>query len=241
MKRLLFLVPVVALLLTISCKKSFLEVPIPNGITFDALGNRAGVAKLLTGAYHDLTGLTQKSSWWSTSGTNWIYGDITSGDAFRGGGNDGSEGIIVEHFQTTSNTGFLADKWRTVYDGIFKSNAVIVAADTAIDMSDQEKVLAKAEARFLRGHFHFDAKKMWNKVPFVDKIGTELKYGNSTDIWPLIEEDFQYAYDNLPEIQTLKGKANKWAAACYLAKAYMFQNKLAAARELLNTIIPATC
>lgn len=230
-----------ALLVTFfsSCKKDFLETDIPNTITAENLNNKYGVDKLLVGAYHDVTGLTPTSGWWSTSGTNWVYGDITSGDAYRGGTNAPDDGITIEHFAITASSKFLADKWRTLYDGVARANDVINAANAATDMTDAEKATAIGEARFLRGHFYFDAKKMWKNVPYVDENTVNFKVNNDVDIWPMIEADFQFAIDNLPEIQSLKGKANKWAAACYLAKAYMFQNKLDLATALLNDIIPA--
>jgi hypothetical protein len=248
MKRLLIITCLLTMLVS-SCKKSFLEVDAPNVITVDALENKSGVKNLLVAAYHDVTGLTVRSGWWSTSGTNWIYGDITSGDAYRGGANDGADGITIEHFQTLPSTGYIADKWRSVYDGVSRSNAVIVAAQKATDMTNEEKTVAIAEARFLRGHFHFDAKKMWNNVPYLNDsvyglpIADRDKYlatlTNTANIWPDIEADFLFAYNNLPEKQPLKGQANKWAAACYLAKCYMFEKKFDAAKTLLNSIIPA--
>jgi hypothetical protein len=222
-----------------SCKESFLDVSPPNVITVDALANKVGVEQLLVGAYHDLTGLTVNSGWWSTSGTNWVYGDITSGDAYRGGYNDGADGIIIEHFQTQPSTGYISDKWRSCYDGVSRSNAVILAANASKDMTASEKSVAIAEARFLRGHFHFDAKKIYNKVPFIDETVTDFNVSNEIDIWPQIEADFRFAFNNLPVKQSLKGKANKWAAACYLAKCYMFEKKFTEARALLDSIIPA--
>ncbi|HEV8081988.1 MAG TPA: RagB/SusD family nutrient uptake outer membrane protein [Chitinophagaceae bacterium] len=233
-------------LLGAGCKKSFLDVPNTTGITLGELKNKAGVQQLLVAAYHDVTGLTAKSSWWSTTGTNWIYGDVTSGDAYRGGTNDGSDGLTIEHFLTQSSTAHLADKWRTVYDGVSRCNKVIRAANAAIDMTADEKTKAIAEARFLRGHFHFEAKKMWNNVPFIDEVtdsiyevSKQFTVSNDIDIWPNIEADFQFAYDNMPAVQKYKGQANKWAAACYLAKALMFEKKFTEAKTLLNTIIPA--
>ncbi len=223
-----------------ACKKDFLTLEAPNVVTVDALANKTGVQQLLVGAYHDITGLTIHSGWWSTSGTNWIYGDITSGDAYRGGTNDGADGITIEHFQTQSTTGYIADKWRSDYDGVSRSNAVILAANAATDMSAGEKAVAIAEARFLRGHFHFDAKKIWNNIPYIDEKVTDFKISNKIDAWPMIEADFRFAYDNLPATQTLKGKANKWAAACYLAKCYLFEKNFPAAKALLDSIIPAS-
>jgi hypothetical protein len=239
MKKLAIILLTIVLIHT-GCRKDFLDVPSTTGVSLEELSNKAGVQQLLIGAYHDVTGLTVKSSWWSTSGTNWVYGDITSGDAYRGGTNDGADGLTIEHFLTQSSTAHLGDKWRTVYDGVARSNKVILAAIAAKDMTDAEKKLATAEARFLRGHFHFEAKKMWNNVPFIDETVTDFSVSNEVDIWSRIEADFQFAIDNLPAIQKYKGQANKWAAACYLAKAYMFEKKFGEAKALLNTIIPAT-
>ncbi|HLL44951.1 MAG TPA: RagB/SusD family nutrient uptake outer membrane protein, partial [Segetibacter sp.] len=44
------------------------------------------------------------------------------------------------------------------------------------------------------------------------------------------------AYDNLPETQDAAGKANKWAAASYLAKTYMYQKKFTEAKALFDII-----
>ena len=151
------------------CKKDFLTIQPTSVITLDGLKNKSGVQKLLVGAYHDVTGLTIHSSWWSTTGVNWVYGDITSGDCYRGGENDGADGIIIEHFQTQPSTGYIADKWRSDYDGVSRSNTVIIATKAATDMTNAEKTITTAEARFLRGHFHFDAKKIWNNVPYYEE------------------------------------------------------------------------
>jgi starch-binding outer membrane protein, SusD/RagB family len=240
MKRLFYIIGCLVIILVTSCKKSFLDIPPQSVVTEDVLANKTGVNQLLVAAYHDLTGLTVHSGWWSTAGTNWIYGDITSGDAYRGGYNDGADGVTIEHFQTQATTGYLLDKWRSVYDGVSRSNAVIRSSLKATDMTAAEKSAAEGEARFLRGHFHFDAKKMWNKVPYIDEHVTDFKVSNDPDIWPNIEADFRFAFNNLPAVQPLKGQANKWAAASYLAKCYMFEKKFAEAKALLDSIIPAS-
>ena len=249
MKKIFLFVSAGSLFVLGSCKKSFLEVPPQGnaGVTIDKLSNKAGVQQLLIGAYHDLTGIDTKSTWWGTSGTNWVYGDITSGDTYLGGASavnsqphQVTDAFNIENYQELATTGFIDDKWIADYDGVARANAVIIAATNATDMTAVQKTTAIAEARFLRGHFHFDAKKMWNNVPYVDETvaGTDFKkLSNTTDIWPKIEADFQFAYDNLPEVQPLAGQANKWAAACYLAKAYMFEKKFTQAKTLLATII----
>lgn len=246
MKQIVFLLAAVTVLvLSGACNKSFLNVaPQGNALTEDKLYNDAGVELLLVGAYHDLTGMDVKSTWWSTAGTNWIYGDITSGDTYVGGTGGGGlpagvpDALNIENYQSLATTGFLDDKWTADYDGVARANAVIIAAANATDMNAASKTEVTAEARFLRGHFHFDAKKMWNNVPYVDETVTNFnQLSNTANIWPEIEADFRFAYDNLPETQSLPGQANKWAAACYIAKCYMFQQNYAGAKGILDTII----
>jgi hypothetical protein len=109
-------------------------------------------------------------------------------------------------------------------------------------MTDAEKAQVVAEAKFLRGHFHFEAKKMWNKVPYISETVYKREYPNSTkipntaDIWANIEKDFSDAAAVLPATQSQKGRATKWSALTYLAKAYMFQKKFAAAKTILEDV-----
>ena len=90
-------------------------------------------------------------------------------------------------------------------------------------------------------HYHFEAKKMWNNIPFVDENITyeagNYKMSNEVDIWPFIEEDLKYAVDSLPKIQDQIGRANHYSAEALLAKVYLFQHKYDSAKILLDDII----
>src|SRR5919199_1376053 len=112
---------------------------------------------------------------------------------------------------------------------------------TSADVLTADKQRMGAEARFLRAHYYFELKRSFNMVPYVDET---LDYGkgieqvkNDVDIWPKIEADFKYAQDNLPATQTAAGRANKWAAAAYLAKTYLYQKKYAEAKALFDQVI----
>ena len=56
------------------------------------------------------------------------------------------------------------------------------------------------------------------------------------DVWPQIEADLKFAYDNLPETMSAKGRVNKWAAGALLAKAYLYEKKYAEAKALFDAI-----
>lgn len=229
------------MLIVSSCKKDFLDVPPQGQQSIEAFYNSAGVQNLLVGAYHDLTGISTNSGWWSTSGTYWVYGDVTAGDAYTGGPSTLPDVSAIEQFQTTPATGYMEDQWTTDYDGVSRCNSTLIAAAHATDMSDDAKTEAIAEARFLRGHYHFNAKIMWNNVPYIDETVVEnasfASVPNNVDIWPNIEADFRYAYDHLLVTQSQVGRVNKWAAACYIAKCYMFEKRYKDALALLDTIM----
>src|ERR1700676_596472 len=104
-KTFLFFITISAIVIC-GCSKTFLDVP-PQGsaATSATLNNAAAVQQLLVGAYHDLTGMDTKSTWWATAGTNWIYGDITSGDTYIGGTSGGGlphgvpDALLIQNFQ----------------------------------------------------------------------------------------------------------------------------------------------
>lgn len=221
----------------VSCGKSFLEQKPLGALDENVLANSAGVEGLLIGAYSLLDGYGAGGNW-DASGSNWVYGGVVGGDAHKGSdAGDQNDIVPMEKYQATSTNGYFNNKWRTVYEGVARCNNTlrILAKASGITAADAKRITA--EARFLRGHYHFEAKKMWNNVPYVDEANTELKPTNTADIWPKIEADFQFAYDNLPEIQDKIGRANKWAAGAFLAKTKMFRKDFAGAKPILAAVI----
>ncbi len=225
-------------LLTLSaCKKDFLE-PQPYGrYSAEQLENKKGIEALLVGAYGMLDGQgISGASGWMVGATNWVYGDVSSDDAYKGtDANDQPQMTEIELYNSQPANTYFYYKWLSLYEGVARANDVIKFADKITDLSADDKKSYIAQARFLRGHFLFEAKRLWNKVPYIDEATTT--YDNKTDIWSKIEADFKAAYDDLPETQPLVGKANKWAAASYLAKVYLYDKKFAEAKALFDKII----
>ncbi len=229
-----------------SCSDNFLEVQ-PTAVLSDAsLANRDGLNLLLIGAYSMLDGVQALSSFsdWHGAADNWVYGSVTSDDAYKGSiETDQPEITFIETRNIQADNNHFRGKWRAVYDGVARTNDVMLMTARVNDMTDAEKTQARAQARFLRGHYHFEAKKMWNMAPYIDETiynpsnPNSTKVPNSENIWPKIEADLKFAFDNLPETQTQRGRATKWAAAAMLAKAMLFQNKFAEAKPLLEAII----
>lgn len=221
-----------------ACKKDYLE-PQPFGrYSAEQLMSKKGIDGMLIGTYGMLDGQgISGASGWMVGATNWVYGDVASDDAYKGtDAGDQPQMTEIELYASQAANTYFRFKWLSLYEGVSRANDVIKLADKITELSEAEKKDYIAQARFLRGHFHFEAKRMWNKVPYIDENTTT--YDNKTDIWPKIEADFKFAYENLPETQNWVGKANKWAAASYLAKVYMYQQKYADAKALYDIIIP---
>jgi hypothetical protein len=232
------------LLIAVSCGDGFLDVK-PKGVLLpEQLNNRKGVNALLIAAYSLVDGVGSGGTSWHGSADNWIYGSVASDDAYKGStSGDQPEISFIETRKILPDNGHFRGKWRAVYDGVARCNDVLIALSKATDIGDAEKPLIAAEARFLRAHFHFEAKKMFKNVPFVDEKAynpedpNSTKLPNTEDIWPKIGEDLLFAYQQLPPRQTQKGRATKWAASALLAKAYLFQQKYAEAKPLLDEIM----
>ena len=220
-----------------SCKKSFLEHNPLGALDENVLSNKAGVEGLLIGAYSLLDGFGAGGNW-DASGSNWVYGSVVGGDAHKGSdAGDQADIVPMEKFNASSTNGYFNDKWKTVYEGVARCNNTLRILANAKDITPADVKRITAEARFLRGHYHMEAKKMWGNVPYVDEKNTTLKLPNDKDILPNIEADFQFAYDNLPEKMDAKGRVNKWAAGTYLAKVKMFKKDYAGAKPILEAVI----
>lgn len=232
-----------SLLSIISCSDDFYTKE-PLGVTSETqLNTEKGAEQLLIAAYSILDGVGATASdgrglQWYAAGSNWLHGDLRSDDAYKGSIASDSPGMNdFELFTVLPTNDYLDPKWYTLYDGISRSNDVLEAVGNAGDINESTALRISAEARFLRAHYHFDAKKNWNNIPFITEGLLDKRITNKTDSWPDIEKDFQFAIDNLPETQEAIGRATRGAAQAYLAKVYLFEQKYAEAKPLLDAVI----
>ncbi|AEI48852.1 RagB/SusD family nutrient uptake outer membrane protein [Runella slithyformis] len=225
--------------LSVACKDSFLEVAPTGAVGKEQLSTKKGLEGALISVYSNLNGRSNRMA----SATNWVWGSIRGGDANKGTDpGDFSDINPIQRFENLPTQGVIRDKYTGTYEGVARANAVLQLLKTATaEVTDADKKRISAEARFLRAHYYFELKKTFGNTPYVDETldyGTGIeKVKNDVDLWPKIEADFKYAYDNLPETQAAVGRANKWAAAAYLAKTYLFQKKFAEAKTLFDLVI----
>jgi hypothetical protein len=223
------------LFLSISCSDSFLEYPPYGSVGEATLATKAGVDGVLIAAYSllDFGGATGGGYTIGLSG-------FTAGDEHNRGTESGgstTDCFIIDPSGSSFN-GF----WQFEYSAINRCNDVIKLLPQVKNATEAELTQFKAEARFLRGVYYLYLAMMFRNVPWIDETIDYAKRNyfvpNTEDIYPKIEEDFKFAADNLTPTKSQAGRANKWAAKCFLAKTYMFQKKFTEAKALLDDIIP---
>lgn len=225
-----------------SCKKS-LDKPLIGTLEAPTLETKDGVNGLLIGTYAALDGMAGTSAIgggnpWETSPDNWVLGGVASGDANKGSiAGDVSEIEPIMQFYSDPTNVFYNSKWKADYEGIARANNTLRVLAKVSAFTAAEKANIAGQARFLRGHYYFDLRKIFKNVPYIDEATTNFNQPNNTDVWSKIEADFDFAYKNLPGTQSHVGMVNKWAAGSYLAKTYLYQQKYAQAKTVFDDVI----
>lgn len=231
-----------------ACNKSFLDRE-PHGTLNDqVLSTKKGAEGLLIGAYSLLDGFQANpfiGDAYQSAGSNWVYGSITGGEAHKGSDPTDQPAILpIETYSADPNNDFFNTKWKVVFEGINRANNVLKILSQAKDVSPEDVKRITGEARFLRGHYELEGRKLWGKFIYLDETTTEfsvpnpkVNLPNDKEILPMIIEDFRFAYENLPETQTEVGRANKWAAGAMLGKALLFARNYAEAKTVLTDVV----
>ena len=255
----IFLISTVILAGFTACKKDFLTEN-PKGVLFEEQLNTPAVAEgFAIAAYSSLDGYftggvadprnPRYGDWGFNAGlTNWNFSDVRSDDAYKGGGGTGDQGdihsmeIMTDIYPTNING---SRRWKVLYAAIKRCNDAIRTMQKLTVQAYPARDTRIAEMKFLRGHFYFQLKIVFNRLPWIDESITSDESKavkndlTSEALWGKIEGDFSAAKAALPVNQSEKGRASKYAASTYLAKVFLYQKKydkaLAEANEVINS------
>jgi hypothetical protein len=228
-----------AVVIVTACRREFLEQETVGLLTEAEAQTAKGARSFLIGTYSAL-----KGTGWEGGGSNWVYGSIAGGDANKGSdAGDQADINPIQQYNPQTTNNFFNIKWRALYEGIARANATIRILnnlEVPAEIVEAEKTSLLAQARFLRGFYHFEAKKMWNNIPYIDETITyeaqNFKVANTTD-WTKIMEDLDFARKNLLVTYEQIGRVNKWAAEAFYGKALLFQGKHAEALPVFTDVI----
>jgi hypothetical protein len=213
-----------------ACSKDFLEYEPEGVLSSENVATADNAEALVIAAYaaignDDMIGpLTSQ----------WVYGSVRSDDAYKGGGGRGDVDIVDKYEQYNLTAADQGDwmtprTWTLYYRAISRANFALSVINEIPDADYPNKSIRQAELRFLRGHSHFMLKLIFKKIPYItEDMTAEEKASTSNDIdndvlWNKIADDFLFAYNTLPQSQDQVGRADKNAAAAYLAKLRLYQ------------------
>lgn len=224
----IILLAIIATGFLISCSDSFLEMTPKSIISNDQLLTPENAEGMVIAAYAELG-----NDHYTAPNSLWPYADITSGDAYKGGGGTGDiwEFNFMELFAFNTTDNPLVDqKWYRLYVGVGRANEALKVINQLSEEEYPEKTERQAEMRFLRAHHYFILKTMFKYIPWIDETVVGEAYGevsnrefSDQELWDKIAAEFEFAASNLPETQSEKGRPNMYAAKAYLAKTKLYQ------------------
>ncbi|MEH6705331.1 MAG: RagB/SusD family nutrient uptake outer membrane protein [Galbibacter orientalis] len=230
-----------------SCSNDYLEEVTYGEVSPDEMTKPANVERAIISAYSVLNGqFDGASNAYNSPASNWSFGDVVSDDAYKGGGGTGDQNNIhqMEIFNTLPTTIDVERKWMALYEGVKRVNEAMRLLAASENFDTNLKAQRKAELQFLRGHFYFELKKIYNHIPYIDETAETVNdYAKSNteftseELWGKIEADFQAAYNVLPVTQEDAGRPTKIAAKAYLAKTYLFQEKWQMAFDATTEVV----
>ncbi|MDB5142363.1 MAG: glycan metabolism protein RagB [Mucilaginibacter sp.] len=212
-----------------SCKKYLDETP-QAVVSQSDLTTPANTDAMVTAAYSYLG----NDYFFYPFSDMWAYGSIRSGDAYKGGGGTGDVGEFHQYETFINNTvtnGSGDNVFYQLYVGIARCNTALKLVEGQAVADYPLKNQRTAELKFLRGHFYFLLKILFNHIPYVDETTQKSaeSYGaisnvalTSDQLWNKIADDFRFASANLPVKQDQIGRATKGAAQAYLAKTLLY-------------------
>ncbi|GAA0872343.1 RagB/SusD family nutrient uptake outer membrane protein [Gangjinia marincola] len=177
-----------------------------------------------------------------TTYLNVMLGEIASDNTLAGG--ESATDVIgiqqIDDMIHTPSNAQLRDIWGWMFSGINRANFILEFQDK-IDFAGKNEVLA--QARFLRAYYYFELVKFFGDVPLV--VDERVLFGDqfevdrnpSAEVYAQIEEDLQFAADNLPVTQIQAGRITKGAALALLGKVFLYQDKFSEAIVPLENVI----
>lgn len=172
---------------------------------------------------------------------------IRSDDADKGSdpADGGADAITMDNFPVSPSNGIVNGMWTGYFNFIAKCNIALdqIKNNAAIVATPDQKRVAEAEARFLRGYAYFNMVRLFGRVPLIDKVLAvdQLNVPQSTpaQLYTFIEADLQFAAANLPSSWEARfiGRPTSGSANGMLAKVYLTQQKWALAMSTANLVM----
>ncbi|HPE57647.1 MAG: RagB/SusD family nutrient uptake outer membrane protein [Bacteroidia bacterium] len=244
MKKMIYSIAVIFLLIASGCEKFLDEQPQGQYSTADFFQTADHALLAINAAYVPL-------SFANSDNRLWVFAEVASDDAVKGGfpGDQADIGLI-DNFLIYSDNGNIETTWGIYYEGISRCNAILDnVPDIAMEQALKDRILG--EAYFLRGLYYFQLCNIFGNVPLILRVlnPDEMQVPNTTreEVLLQIKKDFSAAVEKLGKALNASpgiypsgefGRATPGAALAFLAKTYLLMENWEAAyttaREVKN-------
>lgn len=190
----------------------------------------------INGVYNAITFLNSNNA-------IWVFGDIASEDAVKGGNpGDQAEITYIDEFTADANNGIISDYWGFAYEAISRANNVI-ANVPSVPMDEVQKNRIIGEAKFIRAYSYFNLVNIFGKVPLkllpqLTQETIHVPLSDESTIYQQIERDLTDAAAVLPESYGPSdvGRVTRGAALALLGKASLYQQNWTAALSYFHQV-----
>lgn len=228
MKHIFILIMTGVAVLCGSCKKMLEEKPYSILSTVNFYKTSADAELALTGVYDVLNtpsiqGLGNQALWGRGMHymTNLGVDDLTQDVRFTIGV---PELVPFYNHTYTGENLLIWYSYFSFYAGINRANFIIEKVPE-INMNETRKAQIIAEAQFLRGMFYMYLGWMWGGVPLITGTTPDVSSPRAPleRVLQQAEADLKAAYAVLPARNSSPGRVNKYTAAGFLAKVYLYE------------------
>ncbi len=188
-----------------------------------------------------ITGVYNAASFVSTENDLWVFGDVASDDATKGGlAGDQSDIQFIDEFSYSRNNGSLEKIWKHYYEGISRANYLLYYSP-GIDMNEDLKSRILGEAKFLRAYFNFNLVNIFGKIPIklnppINPDEINKPKSPIANVYAQIEKDLTEAIAAIGTKDKEIGRVTKGAAWGLLAKTFIYQQKWEAALAAIAAV-----
>lgn len=194
-------------------------------------------------ALQALTGVYQAIAFRNFNNAIWVFGDVASDDATKGGNpGDQSEITYVDEFKADRNNGIINNYWTFAYEAIARANNVI-AKVPEVKMDENLKQRMLGEAKFLRAYMYFNLVNIFGKVPLKllpqdSPEAIHVPLSDEITIYNQIEKDLTEAAAVLPVSYSSqdKGRVTRGAALGMLGKVALYTQQWAKAIDYFHQL-----
>jgi starch-binding outer membrane protein, SusD/RagB family len=233
MKKILY--PLIILFLLSGCDVLDVE-PYDSIPASAAFKDKKGIESGILGSYSAFQSLSYYGR------TYIIFSDLAADNLSHPADATSSDYAEVDNNGILPENSAISGTWAAIYDGINRTNNVIVKVPAMADMTETEKNQALGELYFIRALNHFNLMNYFGGIPIKTEptVGVEnLDAGRDpvADVYGQIITDLTFAEEHLAASASNKTRASKYAATALLARVNLYKGDYDQAWIKANDVI----